>query len=88
MTRSNPDAAEIREFDKQIREGQEFANRYDQDGGPLAPKAGERRIVIVNKDAGFIVSYKTIAHPNKRAVSETVRHMSTRNLMIKFQAVD
>lgn len=84
MSRSKPTTAEVTAFDKEIREGQVFANTYNAHVDNV--KKGQRQIRITNKAPGNIVEYVTTAHPNSDVVGRT-GVMTTKNLYSKFEKI-
>lgn len=83
MSRTNPTTAEVTALDKEIQEGQTFANRYGD--GQFRPK-GHRQIRIVDKKAGNVFTYVTTAHANESIVGRA-GVMTTENLLRHFEKI-
>jgi len=81
----DPTPREVTDFDRSIKEGQQFRNRYQEHDNP----PGSRIIEIVNKEAGNTVTYWVVERHRLRNIMTpaTTFTMSTKTLMENYESM-
>lgn len=80
----DPTPREVQDFDRRIREGEQFRNKYQEhDNAP-----GTRIIQILNKEEGNTISYWVVERNRIRHLAPDPAYtytMSTKNLLENYE---